>query len=50
MSVDELQKIDFNRMDYSDFYDELNERTNMPDRNQIMEHMKNSIVDQLKSQ
>lgn len=50
MSVDELQKIDFNRMDYSDFYDELNERTNMPDKNQIMEHMKNSIVDQLKSQ
>lgn len=37
-------------MDYSDFYDELNERTNLPDREQLMEHMKNSIVEQLQNQ
>lgn len=50
ITVDELQKIDFNAMDYSDFYDELNERANLPDREQIMEHMKNSIVEQLQNQ
>lgn len=50
ITVDELQKIDFNAMDYSDFYDELNERTNLPDREQLMEHMKNSIVEQLQNQ
>lgn len=50
VTVDELQKIDFNAMDYSDFYDELNERTNLPDREQLMEHMKNSIVEQLQNQ
>lgn len=50
ITVDELQKIDFNAMDYSDFYEELNERTNLPDREQLMEHMKNSIVEQLQNQ
>lgn len=50
ITVDELQRIDFNAMDYSDFYDELNERTNLPDRQQLMEHMKNSIIDQLQKQ
>lgn len=50
VTVEELQRIDFNAMDYSDFYDELNERTNLPDKNQLMEHMKNSIIDQLQTQ
>ncbi len=50
VTVDELQRIDFNAMDYSDFYEELNERTNLPDREQLMEHMKNSIVEQLQNQ
>lgn len=50
ITVDELQRIDFNAMDYSDFYDELNERTNLPDKKQLMEHMKNSIIDQLQEQ
>lgn len=50
ITVDELQRIDFNAMDYSDFYDELNERTNLPDRQQLMDHMKNSIIDQLQKQ
>lgn len=50
ITVDELQRIDFNAMDYSDFYEELNERTNLPDREQLMEHMKNSIVEQLQNQ
>lgn len=50
ITVDELQRIDFNAMDYSDFYEELNERTNLPDREKLMEHMKNSIVEQLQNQ
>ena len=50
ITVDELQRIDFNAMDYSDFYEELNERTNLPDREKLMESMKNSIVEQLQNQ
>ena len=34
-------------MDYSDFYQELNERTNIPDKQQLMDHMRNSIIEQL---
>lgn len=50
ITVDELQRIDFNAMDYSDFYEELNERTSLPDREKLMESMKNSIVEQLQNQ
>lgn len=47
LSVEELQRLDFNAMDYSDFYEELNERTNIPDKQQLMDHMRNSIIEQL---
>lgn len=47
LSVQELQRLDFNAMDYSDFYQELNERTNIPDKQQLMDHMRNSIIEQL---
>lgn len=50
LSVDELQRIDFNAMDYSDFYDELNSNTKLPDQNQLIDYMKKTITDQLKQE
>ena len=47
LSVQELQRLDFNAMDYSDFYQELNEQKNIPDQQQLIDHMRNSIVEQL---
>lgn len=50
LSVEELQRIDFNAMDYSDFYDELNSNTKLPDQNQLIDYMKKTITDQLKQE
>lgn len=50
VTIEELQQLDFNAMDYSDFYDELNEKTNLPDKQQLIEHMRNSIINQLQNQ
>lgn len=48
LTVEELQGIDFNAMDYSDFYDELNSNTEVPNKDQLIEYMKNSITEQMK--
>ncbi|MDG6261615.1 conjugal transfer protein TraN [Glaesserella parasuis] len=50
LSVDELQRIDFNAMDYSDFYEELNSNTKLPDQNQLIDYMKKTITEQLKQE
>lgn len=50
LSVDELQRINFNAMDYSDFYEELNSNTKLPDQNQLIDYMKKTITDQLKQE
>lgn len=47
LTVEELQNIDFNAMDYSDFYDDLNSNTEVPDKNQLMEYMRKSITEQM---
>lgn len=48
LTVDELQSIDFNAMDYSDFYDELNSNTEVPNKDQMIDYMKKSITEQMK--
>lgn len=48
LTVDELQQIDFNAMDYSDFYDELNRNTEVPNKDQMIDYMKKSITEQMK--
>lgn len=50
LNVEELQSIDFNAMDYSDFYHELNERQAIPDKNQLIDYMKNTITEQLQQE
>lgn len=47
LNVEELQRIDFNAMDYSDFYEELEANKQIPDKDQLIEYMRKSITDQL---
>lgn len=47
LMVDELQQLDFNAMDYSDFYQELNENQRIPDKEQLIKYMRQSISQQL---
>ncbi|EQA15452.1 conjugal transfer protein TraN [Glaesserella parasuis] len=47
LNVDELQRIDFNAMDYSDFYEELEANKQIPDKDQLIEYMRKSITNQL---
>lgn len=50
VSVDELQQLDFNAMDYSDFYEELQNNTEIPNQNSIINYIKNDISQQLQQQ
>lgn len=50
LSVEELQRIDFNNMDYSDFYEELNSNIQLPDKQQLMDYMKKSVTEQMQRQ
>lgn len=47
LTVDELSSIDFNNMDYTDFYEELNSNTEVPDKDRLIDYMKNSISEQM---
>lgn len=47
LNVEELQRIDFNAMDYSDFYEELEANKQIPDKDQLIEYMRKSITNQL---
>lgn len=47
VTVDELQRLDFNAMDYSDFYAELQENTKIPNQNQIVDFIQKNIAGQL---
>lgn len=47
LSVEELSRINFNNMNYSDFYEELNSNTQVPDKDQLIKYMKNSITEQM---
>lgn len=47
LTVDELQRLNFNAMDYSDFYSELQENTKIPNQNQIVDFIQKNIAGQL---
>lgn len=47
LNVDELQRIDFNAMDYSDFYEDLEANKEIPDKDRLIEYMRKSITNQL---
>lgn len=45
LSVEELQSIKFDNINYSDFFDELDNNKRIPDNNVILDYMKGSIKD-----
>lgn len=47
LTVDELQRLNFNAMDYSDFYSELQQNTKIPNQNQIVDFIQKNIAGQL---
>ena len=47
LTVDELQRLNFNAMDYSDFYSELQENTKIPNQDKIVDFIQKNIAGQL---
>jgi len=47
LTVDELQRLNFNSMDYSDFYSELQENTKIPNQDKIVDFIQKNIAGQL---
>ncbi|MBP1038924.1 type-F conjugative transfer system mating-pair stabilization protein TraN [Serratia fonticola] len=45
--VDELQRIDFGRLDFTDFYSDLQSNTQLPDQPALIERVKEQIASQL---
>lgn len=45
LTVEELQSIKFDNINYSDFFDELDNNKRIPDNNVILDYMKGSIKD-----
>ncbi|HAN4506013.1 TPA: hypothetical protein IFC86_004485 [Escherichia coli] len=46
--VDELQKIQFNRLDFTNFYEDLMNNQKIPDSGVLTQKVKEQIADQLK--
>lgn len=46
--VDELQKIQFNRLDFTNFYEDLMNHQKIPDSGVLTQKVKEQIADQLK--
>lgn len=47
LTVDELQRLNFNAMDYSDFYSELQGNTKIPNQDKIVDFIQKNIAGQL---
>lgn len=47
LNVEELQNIKFDVMDYSDFYSELDENKNIPNKEDLIKYMNKSITEQM---
>lgn len=48
ITVDELQKIQFNRLDFTNFYEDLMNNQKIPDSGVLTQKVKEQIADQLK--
>lgn len=48
--IDELQKIQFNRLDFTNFYEDLMNNQKIPDSGVLTQKVKEQIADQLKQQ
>lgn len=46
--IDELQKIQFNRLDFTNFYEDLMNNQKIPDSGVLTQKVKEQIADQLK--
>lgn len=47
ISVEEMQRLDFNAMDYSDFYEDLEKQKDIPNQDKIINYIRNNISSQL---
>lgn len=47
LTVDELKRINFKKMDYSDFYEELNSNTAIPDKDKMIDYINKSVSEQM---
>ena len=47
ITVEELQRINFNAMDYSDFYEDLEKQKDMPNQDKIINYIKQNISSQM---
>ncbi len=48
ITVDELQKIQFDRLDFTNFYEDLMNNQKIPDSGVLTQKVKEQIADQLK--
>nr|WP_255653929.1 hypothetical protein [Arsenophonus apicola] len=47
LTIDELQRVKFDTLDFTEFYDELNSQTKLPDSKKLTEKISQQIKNEL---